>query len=124
MSLSSEGIHNPQPVATDPPQPVHGGAELDLRATSTNQLVITANLLQEEIRSANIFDPEVPDLIRREYGIRQELGRRDVLLMQSVVWATAESKEIPLRPPEPTLVNTIKTRNGRGGPGGPGDWDD
>jgi hypothetical protein len=124
MSLSSDGSHDPRPVAADFPHPDRGEAALDLRATSTSRLSVVANQLLEAIGSASIFDPDVPDLIRREYAIRQELGRRDVLMMQSVVWATTEPAETAPSPPPPTRLNTVKTRNGRGGPGGPGDWDD
>jgi hypothetical protein len=124
MSLSSDGIHDPRPVVADLPRPDRGDAALDLRATSTSRLLVVANQLLEAICSASIFEPEVPDLIRREYAIRQELGRRDVLMMQSVVWATTEPPDTAPSPPPPMRLNRVKTRNGRGGPGGPGDWDD
>jgi len=124
MSQPAEVTHNPVDVAPSAPESDRSALEFDVRTASARQLLVTASILEDAICAANILDPIVPELVRREYWIRQELGRRDVLLMQGSVWATAEPAETPLRLAGDALLHAVRTRNGRGGPGGPGDWDD
>jgi hypothetical protein len=124
MSHSSEATHQhldfPRPgLEADPSAP-----DFDVRTASSSQLVMSAHALADAIRAANILDPMVPDLVRREAHIREELSRRDVLLMQGSLWTSNEPTDESSRSARQALVHRVRTRNGRGGPGGPGDWDD
>jgi len=124
MSHSEEASRGRLAVAPSDPESVESVLDFDVRSASSRHLINAADLLEDAICAAGILDPVVPELIRREYCIRQELGRRDVLLMQGTLWATTEPAATPLRIAGQALINAVRTRNGRGGPGGPGDWDD
>ncbi len=123
MSPSSEPTNEYPTFVPAEKVPDLDAPDFDVRAASAARLVRSAVFLDAAITAANILDPRVPALIRRAYSIRQELGRRDVLLLQGS-WATVEPTDLPARTVGQPWLSAIKTRNGRGGPGGPGDWDD
>jgi hypothetical protein len=125
MSNSSDGIDTTLSVVGPSPELVLSSsepAELDVRAATASELITELTRLEDISCAVNISDPNLPELRRRERAIRQEIGRREVLLMQGILWSDAPSTASKVA--GRALICAVHSRNGRGGPGGPGDWDD
>ncbi len=108
------GACTPPPLAIDP--------LLDVRTASANRLITEVIHVEDLLGVVDVDDVTIVDLIRHEQSIREELGRRETLLTNSLRWATESSTPVS-RPAGRAWPRAARAGN-RSGRSGPGRWDD